>query len=65
MASGKALLGVKPPSRLRVWNFNSEDPRDEMERRFMAAAIHYKLKPEDFNDICFWTRAESKSLWLP
>lgn len=47
MTSGKPLAGVKPPDRLRVWLFNSEDPRDEMERRIMAACIRYKLKPDD------------------
>lgn len=62
MASGKALLGVKPPQRLRVWNFNSEDPRDEMERRFMAAAIHYKLKPEDFNGYLFLDTGREQEL---
>lgn len=48
MTSGKALLGVKPDVRLNVWLFNAEDPRDEMERRVMAAALHYKLRPDDF-----------------
>ncbi|MFZ5781751.1 MAG: AAA family ATPase [Pseudomonadota bacterium] len=52
MASGKALLGVKPaPKRLgeksaqplRVWYWNGEDPSDELQRRVIAAATHYKL----------------------
>lgn len=47
MTSGKPLAGIKPPDGLRVWLFNSEDPRDEMERRIMAACIRYKLKPAD------------------
>lgn len=47
MTSGKPLAGTKPTDRLRVWLFNSEDPRDEMERRIMAACIRYKLKPDD------------------
>lgn len=47
MTSGRALAGTKPPESLRVWLFNSEDPRDELERRIMAACIHYRLKQED------------------
>lgn len=47
MTSGKPLAGTKPPDRLKCWLFNSEDPRDEMERRIMAACIRYKLKPDD------------------
>lgn len=47
MTSGKPLAGTKPGERLRCWIFNSEDPRDELERRIMAACIKYKLKPDD------------------
>ncbi|MDI6028324.1 bifunctional DNA primase/polymerase [Corticibacterium sp. UT-5YL-CI-8] len=47
MTSGRSLAGTKPPNRLKVWLFNAEDPRDELERRIMAACIHYKLKPAD------------------
>lgn len=47
MVSGKPLLGTKPARKLNVWLFNAEDPRDEMDRRIMAAAVHYKLKPQD------------------
>ena len=47
MVSGKPLAGTKPKERLNVWLFNAEDPRDEMDRRIMAACVHYGLKPED------------------
>lgn len=50
MVSGKPLAGNKPADRLRVWVFNSEDPRDELERRIMAACIKYKLTPDDVSD---------------
>lgn len=53
MSSGRALLGTKPPQRLRVWVFNAEDPRDEMERRIMAACIHYNLSPKDIEGHLF------------
>lgn len=47
MVSGKPLAGTKPPTRLSCWLFNAEDPRDEMERRIMAACLHYNLAPDD------------------
>ena len=53
MATGKPLLGVKPKERVRVWYWNGEDPRDELERRVMAAAKHYGLKAEDFEGWLF------------
>lgn len=48
MTANRSLLGVKPDRPLNVWLFNAEDPRDEMERRVMAAATYFKLKPKDF-----------------
>ncbi len=62
MSSGRALLGTKPPKRLRVWVFNAEDPRDEMERRIMAACIHYKLKPEDIEGHLFLDSGREQDL---
>lgn len=49
MASGRPLLGEAPPFPLRVWAWNGEDPRDELDRRFHAAAMHYGLTPEDLD----------------
>lgn len=49
MASGRPLIGdhVHGPA-LRVWYWNGEDPQDETDRRVVAAAVHYGLKPDDF-----------------
>lgn len=47
MVTGRPLLGTKPSRALNVWLFNAEDPRDEMERRIMAGAMQYRLKPND------------------
>jgi hypothetical protein len=49
MATNRHLTGTKPDENLNVWLFNSEDPRDELERRIMAACIRYKIKPEDID----------------
>lgn len=62
MVSGRALLGTKPPKRLRTWIFNAEDPRDEMERRIMAACIHYKLKPADLEGHLFLDSGREQEL---
>ncbi len=62
MVSGRALLGIKPPKRLRTWIFNAEDPRDEMERRIMAACIHYKLKPVDLEGHLFLDSGREQEL---
>jgi uncharacterized protein YjiS (DUF1127 family) len=62
MSSGKALLGIKPPQRLKVWVFNAEDPRDEMERRIMAACIHYNLTPKDIEGHIFLDSGREQEL---
>lgn len=53
MTSKRPLAGTAPRERLRVWLFNAEDPRDELERRIMAACLHYNLKPDDINGHLF------------
>ncbi len=50
MASGKPLLGVKSRGQFRVWLWNGEDPRDELDRRISAAMQHYGLTPDDVGD---------------
>lgn len=51
MVSGVDFLkqspGLKP---LRVWLWNLEDPRDEIERRVQAACIHHGLSAADVGD---------------
>jgi hypothetical protein len=53
MASGKALLGVEPKQCCRVWLWNGEDPRNELDRRINAAMQHYGLTPDDFGGRLF------------
>jgi hypothetical protein len=45
LASGKALLGIKPHAAVSVWLWNGEDPRDEIERRLIAACLHHDIEP--------------------
>jgi RecA-family ATPase len=53
MASGRGLLGIQPERPVRVWLFNGEDPLEELQRRIMAAAIHYGLTAADFEGRLF------------
>ena len=43
MASGRPLLGVHFKHPLRIWYWNGEDPREEMERRALAICKHYRI----------------------
>lgn len=53
IATGQALLGITPNESTPVWIWNGEDPREEMERRVMAAALRYRLRPEDLEGRLF------------
>jgi len=50
MATGQSLLGDAPPEPLRVWVWNGEDPREEIERRIAAACLQYDIKSDDIAD---------------
>jgi hypothetical protein len=47
MVSEKALLGIQPKRKLRVWIWNGEDPPEELTRRILAAIKKYGLSNED------------------
>ncbi len=54
MASGKSLYGkMVHEGPLRVWLYNLEDPAEETERRFHAAAKRFSLTPNDLGDRLF------------
>jgi hypothetical protein len=53
MASGRDLLGQKVDAPLRVWSWNGEDPREELERRLAAICLHYDVTPVDIGDRLF------------
>lgn len=67
MASGRALLEDSPvhePEPLRVWYWNGEDPQDETQRRVVAAAKHYGLKPSDFASRLFTDTGREQAITL-
>jgi hypothetical protein len=47
MASGRELLGDWTADGLKVWIYNLEDTRDELERRIIAAMQHHAVAPEE------------------
>lgn len=47
MAAGRSPLGPQPPRPLTVWLWNGEDPRDEIERRVAAAALHHDVTSDE------------------
>jgi AAA domain/Primase C terminal 2 (PriCT-2) len=53
MATNQALLNIQPSQQLRVWYWNGEDPKEELDRRFAAACKHYNLTKEDIGDHLF------------
>jgi AAA domain len=53
MASGRALLGVKPVKKLKVWYWNGEDPSEETDRRLAAACLHYGIQSRDIEGHLF------------
>jgi hypothetical protein len=53
MVTARDLLGVRVRDSLRVWLWNGEDPRDELDRRIAAACIHYEVAACDIADRLF------------
>lgn len=53
MTTGRDLLGYPVIEPLRVWSWNGEDPRDELERRIAAICVHYGVQPEEMSDRLF------------
>ncbi|MGM0583862.1 MAG: AAA family ATPase [Pseudomonadota bacterium] len=53
MASGRPLLGDKPSRPLRVAIFNGEDPREEIEKRILAAAMYHDVNPAEIEGRLF------------
>jgi len=47
MATGRKLLHDRPHRRCKVWVFNGEDPREEIERRIAAILIAFDIDPKE------------------
>lgn len=55
---------IHEPEPLRVWLWNLEDPLEETQRRVVAAAKHYGIKPEQFVDRLFTDSGRDQVLKL-
>lgn len=53
MATGRDLLGETVHERARVWLWNGEDPREELDRRIAAACTLYDIRAEDVDGWLF------------
>ncbi len=51
--TGRPLLGVTPDERVNVWIWNGEDPAEELQRRIIAAALHYEIPPDEIEGRLF------------
>lgn len=49
MASGRDLLNEWTAANLKVWIYNLEDPRDELQLRITAAMQHHGIHPEEID----------------
>lgn len=54
MATDRALLGIAPRQRCRVWYWNGEDPREETERRIAAICLKHGITAEDLEGWFFY-----------
>jgi len=53
IVSGRDLLGIQPNERTNVWIWNGEDPLEELQRRIMAAAMHFGLSSDEVEGSLF------------
>jgi hypothetical protein len=53
MVTGQTLLGDESAAKLRVWLWNGEDPREEIERRVAAACAYYGISEADIGGRLF------------
>jgi hypothetical protein len=52
IVTGRPLLGVTPSEQTNGWYWG-EDPLDELQRRFAAIALHYKIDPAELEGHLF------------
>jgi len=62
MASGRDLLGDTVPSKLKVWVYNLEDERVEMQRRIIAAMQAHDVAFAEIKDRLFYDTGRERPL---
>lgn len=64
MVTGRDLVGAKPTDKFRVWLWNGEDPREELQRRVAATCLHYGISKEDLGDRLYLDSGRDKPIVL-
>jgi hypothetical protein len=64
LATGRSLLGIEVRQRCKVWIWNGEDPREELERRIHAACIHYNITRQDLDGWLFMDSGRDQRLCI-
>ena len=64
MATGRALLGIKPHALCKVVYFNAEDPLDEIQRRVLAVCRHFKIPQHELVGQLFIASGRDQELIL-
>jgi hypothetical protein len=64
MATGRALLGVKPGEPRRVWYYNGEDPLKEIDLRLAVVCKHFNVTEEDLGGRLFVDSGRKQRLIL-
>jgi hypothetical protein len=55
MATTRALLGVQPDERLRVWVHSGEESLEELQRRVLAICQHFEVPQEELTETLYLT----------
>jgi AAA domain len=61
MATGLPLLGIESAEPLRVWHYNLEEPREELERRLAAIIDHFEIDQNELRGR-FWFDGRERRL---
>ncbi|MEG3663073.1 AAA family ATPase [Celeribacter halophilus] len=62
MASGRDLLGDWTAKNLKVWIYNLEDEREELERRIIGAMQHHAVSPHEIEGRLFVDTGRERTL---
>ena len=63
MAAGRNLLrGTPAKTKLNVWYWNLEDPREEIDRRVAAILLHYEIHPDEIKGRLFVNSGRNEPL---
>jgi len=63
IASGRDILGEwVSPEGSRVWVYNLEDPRDELDRRVIGAMMHHGIKSDEVDGKLFLDTGRERTL---